>query len=392
MVDVNPQKIDRVLKKNVEAVYPSPDLLKKKLLSGKKIRLYCGYDPSSPFLHIGHLASFKKLAEFQALGHEVIILIGDFTGMIGDPTGKKSARKKLSRKEVLKNSLRYKDIAGKILNFKGPNPAKVLYNSKWLDKVSFADLIDLASNFTVQQMIIRDMFQERIKEKKPIFLHEFLYPLAQAYDSTVMDVDLEIGGNDQIFNMFCGRDLMKALKNKEKFILALKLLVDAQGNKMGKSEGNAVSLSEDPKETRKQIMMIDDSLIGPVAEACADLSVSELNKLNPIKAKEALADSIISLIYSKKEAEKTKKEFSSVFMEGNLPSEMPSIKIKEPELNILELLSRTGLVPSKSEAKRLVVQNGVKIDGKIFNDWKKEVAVRKGMVIQVGKGKFAKIS
>ena len=241
-------------------------------------------------------------------------------------------------------------------------------------------------------MIIRDMFQERIKEKKPIFLHEFLYPLAQAYDSIAMDVDLEIGGNDQIFNMFCGRDLMKALKKKEKFILALKLLVDVQGNKMGKSEGNAVSISEDPKETRKQIMMIDDGLIGPVAEACTDLSVLELNKLNPIKAKEILADSIISLIYSKKESEKTKKEFSSVFMEGNLPSEMPSIKIKESELNILELLSRTGLVSSKSDAKRLVTQNGVKIDGKIFNDWKKEVAVIKGMVIQVGKGKFAKIS
>lgn len=385
------KKIEQVLRKNVEAIYPDFESLKKRMMSGQKIRLYCGFDPSSPFLHLGNMAIFKKMAEFQSLGHEVIMLIGDFTGTIGDPTDKKAARKKLTREEVVKNSKNYKDIAGKILNFKGNNPAKVLYNSKWLDKISFKDLIELASNFTVQQMIARDMFQERLKERKPIYLHEFLYPLAQAYDSVAMDVDLEIGGNDQTFNMLCGRDLMKALKNKEKFVLGIKLLTDENGKKMGKTEGNALSITDQPEELRRKIMLTEDSFIKPIFSACTDVSLEEIKSLNPISAKEKLADTIIATIYGKEKSEKTKKEFNRIFIEKQLPSEISTVKIEEKNLNILDLLVKTKLTSNKSEAKRLVLQKGIKIEGEIQDDWKKNIEIKKEMVIQAGKGKFVKI-
>lgn len=387
----DPKKIEQVLRKNVEKVYPDFESLKKIMMAGKKIRLYCGFDPSSPFLHLGNMAIFKKMAEFQSLGHEVIMLIGDFTGMIGDPTDKKATRKKLTREEVVKNSKNYKNIAGKIINFKGSNPAKVLYNSKWLDKISFKDLIELASNFTVQQMIIRDMFQERMKEKKPIYLHEFFYPLAQAYDSVAMNVDLEIGGSDQIFNMLCGRDLMKALKNKEKFVLGLKLLTDENGKKMGKTEGNAISITDQPEELRRKIMLMEDAFIHPIFNACTDIPSEEIKNLNPISAKEKLADIIIAMIYGKERAEKTKKEFNRVFIEKKLPSEMTEVRIEESTLNILDLLVRTKLVSNKSEAKRMVLQKGIKIEGKIQDDWKKNIETKKGLVIQAGKGKFIKV-
>lgn len=390
-VITDPKKIEEVLRKNIEDVYPSFELLKKRMMTGQKLRLYCGFDPSSPFLHLGNLAIFKKMAEFQALGHEVIMLIGDFTGTIGDPTDKTAARKKLSREEVIRNSKNYKNIAGKVFSFKGANPAKILYNSKWLDKISFRDLIELASNFTVQQMIIRDMFQKRMEEKKPIYLHEFLYPLAQAYDSVAMDVDLEIGGSDQIFNMLCGRDLMKALKKKEKFVLALKLLTDSSGKKMGKTEGNAISITDQPEEMRRKIMLMDDNHIIPVFDACTDVPGSEIKSLNPISAKEKLADAIITKIYGKERAEKSKKEFNRVFIEKQLPSEIPAIKIEEKNLNILDLLVKTKLVSNKSEAKRLVLQKGIKIGGKIQDDWKKNIEIKKELVIQSGKGKFVKI-
>jgi tyrosyl-tRNA synthetase len=390
-VIIDSKKIEKVLKKNVETIYPNFELFKKKIMSGKKLRLYCGFDPSSPFLHLGNMAIFTKLAEFQSLGHEVIMLIGDFTGMIGDPTDKAAARKKLSRQEVIKNSKNYKNIAEKILNFKGPNPAKVLYNSKWLNKLSFKNLIELASNFTVQQMIIRDMFRERIKQKKPIYLHEFLYPLAQAYDSIAMDVDLEIGGSDQIFNMLCGRDLMKTLKNKEKFVLTIKLLTDSGGKKMGKTEGNAISITAQPGDMRRKIMLMDDGLITPVFEACTDFPSNEIKSLNPINAKEKLADIIIAKLYGDKEAGKTKKEFNRVFIEKKLPSEISTVKIKEKKLNILDLLVRVKLTPSKSEAKRLVLQKGIKINGDVQDDWKKNVEIKKGMVVQSGKEKFVKV-
>jgi len=355
----NPLKIEEVLSRGVEKIYPSFKDLEKIMLSGKRLRLYCGYDPTAPTLHIGHMVTLKKLAQFQTLGHEVIMLIGDFTGMIGDPTEKIGTRKKLSREEVLRNSKNYKKLTGKILKFSGLNPCRLLYNSKWLDSLSFTDLIKLASNFTVQQMIIRYMFQERIRKEKPIYLHEFLYPLAQAYDSVAMDVDLEIGGKDQAFNMLCGRDLMKVLKNKEKFVLATKLLITPEGKKMGKTEGNLIPMDENPKEMYGKIMSWPDSLITIGFELCTDLPMEEITeisnqikkrRLNPREAKAKLAREIVTICRNKRAAQKAEEEFNRVFKEEKLPSRIPEIKIREKALNILDLLVKIGLASSKSEA------------------------------------------
>ena len=255
------KQVDELLDRGVEIIYPNRKELKEKLMKGDRIRLYCGFDPSAPSLHIGNAIAINKLAQFQALGHEVIFLIGDFTGMIGDPTDKSSARVKLTREEVEKNCEAYKEQAGVYLDFEGKNPAQVKYNSEWSDKMTFRDLIEVSSNFTVQQMIQRDMFQKRLEEEKPIYLHEFLYPLAQGYDSVAMDVDLELGGNDQMFNMMAGRDLMKAMGMKDKFVLTLKLLADETGKKMGKSEGNAVFLDQTPENMYGAIMSWTDGVI-----------------------------------------------------------------------------------------------------------------------------------
>ncbi|PIX88065.1 MAG: tyrosine--tRNA ligase [Candidatus Nealsonbacteria bacterium CG_4_10_14_3_um_filter_36_16] len=396
----NPLKIEEVLSRGVEKIYPSFKDLEKIMLSGKRLRLYCGYDPTAPTLHIGHMVTLKKLAQFQTLGHEVIMLIGDFTGMIGDPTEKIGTRKKLSREEVLRNSKNYKKLTGKILKFSGLNPCRLLYNSKWLDSLSFTDLIKLASNFTVQQMIIRYMFQERIRKEKPIYLHEFLYPLAQAYDSVAMDVDLEIGGKDQAFNMLCGRDLMKVLKNKEKFVLATKLLITPEGKKMGKTEGNLIPMDENPKEMYGKIMSWPDSLITIGFELCTDLPMEEITeisnqikkrRLNPREAKAKLAREIVTICRNKRAAQKAEEEFNRVFKEEKLPSRIPEIKIREKALNILDLLVKIELASSKSEAKRLILQKGVKINNQVQNDWQKIIEIKKGIVIQVGKRKFIRL-
>ena len=236
-VSADSKKIEELLTRGVENVFPTREFLEKELKSGRRLTLYTGYDPTAPTLHIGHGITMMKLRQFQDLGHKVIMLIGDFTGMIGDPTDKGAARKKLTHAEVLENCQEYQKQASAILNFVGENPAELKYNSEWLGKLNLSDLLDLTAHFTVDRLMERDMFEKRKEEGKPIYLHEFLYPVMQAYDSVAMEVDGEVGGNDQTFNMLAGRDLMKDLQGKEKFVLTMKLLVDSTGKKMGKSEG-----------------------------------------------------------------------------------------------------------------------------------------------------------
>ncbi|MBU1176836.1 MAG: tyrosine--tRNA ligase [Patescibacteria group bacterium] len=394
------QKIQEVLTRGVENIYPNKESFEKLLKSGKKIRLYCGFDPTAPSLHIGSAVQIRKLAQFQKLGHEVIFLIGDFTGMIGDPTDKSETRPILTREQLFKNSESYTKQAGRILDFSGENPAKIMYNSEWNDKLSFVDLIKLASNFTVQQLLVRDMFQERIKQNKPIYLHEFLYPLGQAYDSVAMDVDLEIGGNDQMFNMLCGRDLIKAVSNKEKFVLTTKLLTDPKGDKMGKTTGNMVVLDEKPNEMFGQIMSWTDGLIIPGLELCTDIPMEEINqieqdikedKLNPRDAKAKLAKEIVSIHHSKKEAEQAEKEFEKVFKEKEKPADMEVYKVSESKVGIIDILFDSKLVSSKGEAKRLIEQGGVKVDDKKIEDCNQKIAIKDKMVIQAGKRKFIQI-
>jgi len=398
--NTDPLKIKEILTRGVEKIYPNFELLEKKLLSGERLKIYCGFDPSSSSLHVGNMVILKKLRQFQSLGHEVIMLIGDFTGMIGDPTDKKAVRKKLTRKMVLENSKNYKKLASKIIKFKGSNPAQILYNSKWLDSLTFYKLIELASNFTVQQMIVRDMFQERIRKKKPIFLHEFLYPLAQAYDSVAMNIDLEVGGKDQIFNMLCGSGLMKVLKNKKKFILATKLLVDPLGKKMGKTEGNVVNMNDKPEEIFGKVMSWPDNIITIAFEVCTNLSLKEIDKIsnqikikkiNPRDAKARLAKEIVAVCYNKKTAERAEKNFEEVFKKKKVPQKISEFKIKESFLKIIDLLPKIKIASSKSEAKRLILQGGVKINGEVQKDWRKKIKIKKGLIVQLGKRKFIKI-
>jgi len=394
------EKIEEVLTRGVEKIYPSKKAFKKFLQSCQKIKLYQGFDPSMPNLHLGHLVGILKLKQFQELGHQVIFLIGDFTGMIGDPTDKLSSRKKLTREQVLENSKAWKEQAGRFLSFSGKNPAKIMFNSTWNDKVDFKELIEICSNFTVQRMLERDFFQERIKEKKPIFLHEFLYPVAQAIDCVKMDVDLEIGGNDQTFNMLAGRHLMKALKEKEKFVLTTKLLVDKEGSKVGKTTGNALFLNADPAEMFGGIMTFPDEVIIlgfellttiPQKEIGIFSNAFEKRKVNPVNLKKKLAFEIVKLNYGEMIAKKAEIEFERVFRDRQFPSKIPEIKIKDGSLPILDLLVKTGLVNSKSEAKRLILQKGVKLDGKLQTDWKKRIQVKSKQVLQIGKRKFVRI-
>ena len=386
------EKVEQVLNRGVEKVYPSKKALEKVLLSNKKIKLYQGFDPSAPNLHLGNYVGILKLKQFQELGHEVIFLVGDFTGMIGDPTDKTSARKKLTRKQVLANYKNWKKQLARFVNLSGKNPVKIMFNSSWLDKISFKDLIEITSNFTAQQILQRDFFQERFRKEKPIFLHEFLYPVAQAIDSVSMNVDLEIGGNDQTFNMLAGRDLMKAIKGKEKFVLTTKLLVDKEGNKIGKTTGNAIFLNNSPQDIFGKIMAFPDEAIMLGFELLTTLPLEKIVKSeNPMILKKKLGFEVVKMNYGKEKAEKAKNEFERVFGKKELPEHIKEIDIKEKTIKILDLLVKAKLASSKSQAKRLVLQGGVKINKKKQNDWQASVNIKKGMVVQVGKKKFVKM-
>ncbi len=397
-INTNSRKVKEILTRSVENIYPNREALEEVLKSGKKIRLYNGIDPTGK-LHLGHLAVLRKLRQFQDLGHEVIVLIGDFTATIGDPTGKLMARKSLSRRQVLENSKDYKKQIGKILDLNKSN-IRFLYNEQWANKLKPIDLLEIFSYFTVARLLERDMFQERIKKGRDILLHEFVYPVFQAYDSATMNVDLEIGGNDQTFNMLRGRDLAKKMRGKEKFVMTLKLLVDPMGKKMGKTEGNLISLEEPANNMYGKIMAWPDTSLSRGFELLTDLPIVEIReilkkiekrKLNPRDAKTRLAREVVKICHGSKTALRSEKEFDRIFKEKKIPTKISGIKILEKEISLLQLLVRMKFVSSKSEARRLILQKGVKIDGLIESDWQKIIKIKKRMIIQVGKRKFAKI-
>ncbi len=460
-IQIDEKKIEEVLSRGVEKIYPNKETLKKQLMSGKRIRLYCGFDPSALSLHIGNAVLINKLSQFQELGHEVIFLIGDFTGMIGDPTDKETTRKKMTRKQVLMNAKDYKKQASAYLRFSGNNAAKVMYNSKWSDKMSFKDLIEVSSNFTVQQMIQRDMFKrnltvvkcrhcnfewkspiqlnnldtvtlegnkincpncgkmtslnkediilkkvEQIRET-PIGFHELLYPVAQGYDSVAMDVDLEVGGNDQMFNMLAGRILQKAINNKEKFVLTMKLLADDKGKKMGKSEGNAVFLNEEPNNMYGIIMSWSDGFIIPAFELATKLPMKEVGEMrkqldsgvNPRNLKMKLAYEIVRICHGEKAAEGAENDFVGKFQRKDLDiSAYEDIRISgnveiNKKTNIVNILiTDKRLAVSKGEARRLMGQGAIKVNGEVVKDINTTFEItEKGLMIQRGKKVFIRI-
>ena len=396
MLKVDQQKIEEILTRGVEDVIIKEEL-KNKLLSGKKLRLYFGVDPTGSILHIGHAINLWKLKDFQELGHEVILLIGDFTAMIGDPSGKDSARKPLTVKEVKQNFKDYKKQASKILDF---GKVKIKYNSAWLSKLKFADILKLSTNFTVQQMLVRDMFDRRLKANLPISLQEFLYPLMQGYDSVVLDVDLELAGNDQTFNALAGRHLQKVINGKDKDVLACKLLLGIDGRKMSKTFNNYIAINEKPSDMYGKVMSIKDELIDHYFELATRLSDEEIiqiknNLINPRDIKAKLAREIVKMYHSEKAAEIAEQEFDKIFRNKELPSDMPIFDTDKNSYFIVELLFDTKLATSKNEAKRLVEGGGVEIvNGEMKEraaDWRKEVALVDGMIIKVGSRKFVKI-
>jgi tyrosyl-tRNA synthetase len=391
-INTDEKKTQEVLTRGVENVYPSKEEFEKALQSGKRLAVYNGIDPTGPTLHIGHGVVLLKLRQLQELGHKIILLIGDFTGMIGDPTDKTATRKKLTRKEVLDNCKNYVKQAGKILDMK---KTEIKYNSQWLSKLKFGDILELTAHFTVPRLLERDMFQERLKEGKTISLHEFLYPVMQAYDSVAMDVDMEVGGNDQTFNMLAGRDLMKDLKQKEKFVLTTKLLVDPTGKKMGKTEGNMVTLEDAPEDMYGKVMSWPDTLMSVAFEICTRVPMEEVKNIlagDPRDAKMRLAREIVSLYRSQKDAAAAEENFVKVFQKKEAPEEVAEVKIKDEKINILDLLVETKLAASKGEARRLVEQGGVKVGDEVIGDINAEVEISKeGVLIQKGKRHFVKV-
>ena len=393
------KRIDELLSRGVDTVYPTKDALREVLMSGKRIRLYLGIDPTSPHLHLGHAENIIMLRKFQDLGHEVILLMGDFTGRIGDPTDKLAARTQLTKEEVTKNLKTFKKQASKVLRFSGANAAKVKFNAAWHSKLSFEDVIKLAAHFTVQQMMERSMFQERLKAGKPIGLHEFMYPLMQGYDSVAMDVDLEVGGTDQTFNMLAGRTLLKAMKGKEKFVITNRLLEDpTTGKKMSKTEGTLVNLDDEPNDMFGKIMALPDELIPHILELSTMIPMERVTELtsklkkgeNPRDIKLIASEEVVALYHSPKLAKEAREEWVRVFSHKEKPEDAPKLKLKTHTLPLIDLVLAAG-IPSKSEARRLIEQNAVKINDVVKKDSSEIITLKPRDIIRIGKHRFFEI-
>lgn len=395
----DPQKIDEILERGtIVEILPTKKEFRSALLSGKQMRFYIGFDATASTLHLSHAKNFMILEKFRKLGHEVIVLFGDFTARIGDPTGEHSARKQLSREEVLQHVKKWRELITPLMDFETPkNPPKIMYNNEWLSKLNFEDLIHLASNFTVQQMIVRDMFQKRLKEEKPIYLHEFLYPLMQGYDSVAMNVDVEICGTDQMFNALAGRTLLKKLNGKEKYVVAVTLMEHPKtGELMSKSKGIGVFLDVSANDMYGQVMAQGDEMIKLLFVNNTYLPLEEIKKIMeheaPRDAKMRVAFEITKIFHGETLAKKAQEHFVKVVQQKQIPDSIAEIKMKESNIPIVDLLLKIGFVKSKNEAKRLISQKAIKLDDVVQTDCDAHcVLTTKGITIQKGKRHFAKI-
>ena len=397
----DPARIDEFLSRGIEMAYPSKDFIRAKMLRGERLSMYLGIDPTGPTLHLGHAIPLKKMAEFQALGHQAILLIGDFTATIGDPD-KATARKPLTRKEVLANAKFYKKQASTFLKFSGANKAQLKYNSKWLSKMRFADVLNLSSKVTVEQMLKRDMFQKRMSEGRPLYVHEIMYPLLQGYDSVAMNVDGEIGGNDQTFNMLMGRDLSKSILNKEKFVISTKLLVDPSGKKMGKTEGNMVSLDKTAQEMFGKVLSWTDELIIPAFELCTNVSSAEIaeikktleNGANPKDQKVRLAKEIVTLYHGTRAADEAERNFNNTFAKGEVPDGVQEVLV-EKGASLADVLLKANVIESKSELRRLIEGKAVSEineatkGSSVIEDF--NFKIEHSISLRIGKKRFIKI-
>jgi tyrosyl-tRNA synthetase len=391
-----------LIKRGASEIIPEEELirkLEKSIKEGKSLIVKLGCDPSRPDLHIGHSVVLRKLAQFQSLGHQAILIIGDFTGMIGDPSGRNVTRPALSLEESRMNGESYLEQASKILN---KEKTRIVYNSEWLSKMSFEDVIKLSSKYTVARMLERDDFTKRFKSGEPISMHEILYPLAQAMDSVAISSDVELGGTDQKFNLLVGRDIQREFGMEPQVILTMPLIVGTDGiEKMSKSYNNYIGISDSPKEIFGKTLSIPDSIIANYYELATDISNEELvsikhqlkdPKINPRNIKRNLAKKLVSMYHNSQAADEAEEEFDRIFIKKEIPDEVPDFNWKKGnQSDILDLLTTTNLAPSKGEARRLVIQGGVSIDGVKADDINAIIDIKDNSVIKVGKRKFIRI-
>ncbi|MHB1256271.1 MAG: tyrosine--tRNA ligase [Dethiobacteraceae bacterium] len=394
-----------IIKNNTVEIIAEEELLKKlahSVTTGKPLRVKLGLDPSAPDLHLGHAVVLHKLREFQELGHQVIIILGDFTGRIGDPTGRSEARRQLTDEEVLQNAATYREQVFKILD---PAKTEVVFNSEWLAKLNFADVIKLAARYNVARMLEREDFSKRYKEQQPIGIHEFFYPLMQGYDSVFLHADIEFGATEQKFNLLMGRHLQREYGQDPQVCIMMPILVGLDGTqKMSKSLKNYIGITEEPGQMFGKAMSMPDQLMPEYYKLATDYTmgqVAEVEKaladgsLHPRDAKLRLARRIVQLYHGREAAEQAETEFKNIFQSGNLPSDIPEIDISPiaegGEVSLLKLLTFANLAASNSEARRLMQQGGVKVNDEKVDEIEVKISAAAGTVIQAGKRKFIKI-
>ncbi|MBD3156439.1 tyrosine--tRNA ligase [Candidatus Peregrinibacteria bacterium] len=396
MIQTSEEKINAVLSRGVVDVIQKREL-KKKLAKGKQLTIKLGIDPSGADLHIGHMVVIKKLKEFQDMGHKIVLLFGNFTGQIGDPTGKMEARKAKTKKQLEKNAEKYLDQVKLLLDI---DKVEVRWNAEWLEKLSFADVVQLSSCFTVAQMMERDMFQDRVSKNMPISMHEFLYPLMQGYDSVAIQADLELGGTDQTFNLLAGRTIQKAYDQTPQDILTVPILEGTDGTKkMGKSENNYIAVDDAPNDMFGKVMSIPDNLIVKYFELATEIPLSEIDEIkqaikdgdNPMEFKKRLGREIVTIYHSEEAAQKAEEHFTTVFSHHQVPDEIPLKKLDGTSMPLIDLIAENNLAPSKSQARRLVQQGAVRINEEKVQDIDTDINFEKEVLIQVGKRRFLRV-
>jgi tyrosyl-tRNA synthetase len=387
------------IKRGCEELISEPELVRK-LGQGRPLRIKLGLDPTAPDLHLGHTVVLNKMRHFQDLGHTVQFLIGDFTGMIGDPSGKNQTRPPLSREEILQNAKSYRAQMAKVLD---PEKTQILFNSEWSDKLGAEGMIRLAARYTVARLLERDDFAKRFSAREPIAVHELLYPLMQGYDSVAMKADVELGGTDQKFNLLVGRELQRDFGQEPQCILTMPLLEGTDGKeKMSKSLGNYVGIAEPPREIFGKLMRISDDMMWRYAELLSFAPASTLRQWrsevdagrNPREVKALFAQEIVGRFHGVAAAKEALAEFEQRFRHGVLPEDMPDVIVRssQQEMPVVQMLKQAGLVPSVSEAARMIEQGGVKLDGAKVSDKALRIARGKTVVAQVGKRRFARVT
>jgi tyrosyl-tRNA synthetase len=401
-MDTKIKKQLELLKRGTVEIFREAELAEKLAESAKterQLRIKLGLDPTSPDIHLGHTVVLRKMRQFQDLGHKAVLIIGDYTARIGDPTGQNTMRPMLSSEQIAKNAKTYFEQAGKVLDT-SKEKLEVQYNSEWFEKMTLMELIQIAAKKTVAQMLQRDTFKQRLQNNIDVYTHEFIYPLMQGYDSVVIKSDVELGGTDQTFNNLVGRDIQKAYGQQPQVVITMPLLVGLDGKeKMSKSKGNYIGVTDEPNDMFGKVMSISDNMMENYFTLLTDLPAEKIKELvdssktHPKEAKVLLGKTIVTQLYNAESADAAAAQFEKVFAQGQLPDEIPEIQISAEPIMASKLLVTCKLVPSSSEAKRMIRTNAaVSIDGNIIGDPNEQITPKDGMVIQVGKRRFAQLT